>query len=224
MIRSLILKKKKKESTRNFDSKKLPWYFPGCHVLVFLLFCHSLHVVFMCPTKIYVKVLTLGTYEYDFISEWVFVGKIKIGWTYADMDYELDYKESWVQNNWCFWIVVSEKTLESPLNCKKIKPVNPKGNQPWIFIRKTGAKTEAPVFWPLDVKNWLFGKDPDAGKDWRQEKGTTEDEMDGWHHGLNGHEFEQALGNGDGQGSLACCSPWGHKESDNNNNKTLSRA
>ena len=105
-----------------------------------------------------------------------------------------------------------EKTLESSLHYKEIKPVNPKENQPWIFIGRTDA--EAPILWPPDVKNWLIGKDPDAGKDWRQEKGTTEEEMVGWHHWLNGHDFEQSLGDGDGQESLACCSPWGCKESD----------
>ena len=103
---------------------------------------------------------------------------------------------------------------ESPLYCK-IKPVNPKGNQPWIFIGRTDVEAETPIIWPFDAKNWLTGKDPDAGKDLRQEeKGMIEDEMVGWHHQLNGYEFEQALGVGDGQGSLACCCPWGHKESD----------
>ena len=98
---------------------------------------------------------------------------------------------------------------------KESKPVDPKGNQSWIFIGGTEAEAEAPILWPPDVKNWLIGKDPEAGKDGRQEeKGMTGDEMVGWHHWLNGHEFEQALGNGDGQGSLACCSPWGCKESD----------
>ena len=114
----------------------------------------------------------------------------------------------------CFWTVVLKKIVESPLDCK-IKPVNPKGNQPWIFIGRTHAKAETPILWPPDVKSQLFGKDLDAGKDWRQEeKGTTEDEMVGWHHQFNGQEFEQALGVGDGQGSLVCCSPWGFKESD----------
>ena len=98
---------------------------------------------------------------------------------------------------------------------KEIKPVNPKENQSWIFIGRTDAEAEAPILWPPDVKSWLLGKDPDAGKDWRQEKkGMTEDEKVGWHHGLDGHEFEQAPGVGDGQGGLACCSPWGRKESD----------
>ena len=105
--------------------------------------------------------------------------------------WELDHKQSWVPKNWCFWTVVLEKTLESPLYCKEIQPINPKWNQPWIFIGNTDA--EAPKLWPLDTKSRLIGKDPDAGKDWRQEeKGTTEDEMVGWHHWPNGHEFEQA--------------------------------
>jgi len=129
--------------------------------------------------------------------------------------WELDNKESWVPKNWCFWFVVLEKTLESPLDCKEIQPVNPKGNQSWRFVGRTDAAAETPILWPPDVKNWLNGKDPEAGKDWRQEeKGTIEDEMVGWHHWLNGHEFEQAPEVGDGQGSLACCSPWGCKELD----------
>ena len=113
--------------------------------------------------------------------------------------------------NRCFWTVVLEKTLDSPLDCKEIQPVHSEGNQSWISIGKTDAETS--ILWPPDVKNWLTGEDPDAGKDWRwEEKGLTEDEMVGWHHQLNEHEFEQALGLGDGQGSLACCSPWGHKK------------
>ena len=128
--------------------------------------------------------------------------------------WELDYKESCVLKNWCFWTVLLEKTLESPLDCKEIQPVNPKGNQSWIFTARTDAEAETPLLWPPDAK-WLIGKDPDAGKDWRQkEKGMTKVEMVGWHHQLNGHEFEQAPGVGDGQESLACCSSWGHKESD----------
>ena len=124
--------------------------------------------------------------------------------------WELDYKESWALKNWCFWTLVLEKTLESPLACKDVKPVNPKGNQSWIFIGRTDA--EAPVLWSLDAKNRLLGEDPDDGKDWRQEeKGMTEDEMVGWHHWLDGHEFEQTLRVGNGQGSLECCSPWGRK-------------
>ena len=114
--------------------------------------------------------------------------------------------------DWCFWTVVLEKTLESPLDCKEIQPVHPKGDQSWVFIGRTEVEAETPIFWPLDAKSWLIWKDPDAGKDWGQEeKGTTEDEMIGWHHWLNGHEFEQASRVGDGQGGLACCSPWGHK-------------
>ena len=128
--------------------------------------------------------------------------------------WELDYKESWVLKNWCFWTVVLEKTLESPLDCKEIQSVHPKGNRSWVFIRRTDAEAETPVLWPPDVKNWLIWKDPDAGKAWRQEKGTTEDEMVGWHHRRNGRESEQSLGVGDGQASLVCCSPWGCKELD----------
>ena len=103
---------------------------------------------------------------------------------------ELDYKESWAPKNWCFWTVMMEKTLGSPLDCKEIQPVHPKGDQSWVFIARTDVEAETPIFWPPDGKSWLICKDPDAGKDWRQEeKGTTEDEMVGWHHQLNGHEF-----------------------------------
>ena len=124
--------------------------------------------------------------------------------------WELDKKKGWAPKNWCFWTVVLEKTLESPLDSKEMKPVNPKRNQPWIFIGRTDTEAETLILWPPDAKNWLIGNDPDVGKDWRQEeKGTTEDEMAGWHHQLSGHEFEQAPGVGDGQGSLACYSPWG---------------
>jgi len=127
--------------------------------------------------------------------------------------WELDYKERWAPKNWCFWTVVLEKSLGSPLDCKEIKSVNPKESQSWIFIRRTEVEAETPILWPPDVKSWLIWKDPDAGKDWRlEEMGTTEDEMVGWHHRLNGHEFEQASGVGDGQGSLVCCSPWGREE------------
>ena len=125
--------------------------------------------------------------------------------------WELDHKQSWAPKNLGFWTVVLEKTLDSLLDCKEIQPVHPKVNQSWIFI----GKTETPILWPPDAKNWAIGKGPDVGKDWRQEeKGTTEDEMVAWHHWIDGHEFEQAPGVGDGQGSLACCSPWCHKESD----------
>ena len=126
--------------------------------------------------------------------------------------WELDHKESWAPKNWCFWTVVLEKTLESPLDCKEIKQVNPKGNQSWIFIGRTDAEAETLILWPPDAKNWFIGKDPDAGKDWRQEKGMTENEIVEWHHRLEGHEFEQALEIGNGQESLACCSPWDRKE------------
>ena len=126
---------------------------------------------------------------------------------------ELGYEESLVLKNWCFWTIVLEKTLESPLDCKEIQPVHPKGSHFWIFIERTDVEAETPILWPPDAKNLLFGKDPDAGKDWRQkEKGMTEDEMVGWHHWLGGHEFEQTPGAGDRQGSLACYSPCGCKE------------
>ena len=105
--------------------------------------------------------------------------------------WELDYKESWVPKNWCFWTVVLEKTLENPLDSREIQPVNSKGNQSWIFIRRTDAEAETPILWPSDVKRWFTRKDPDAGKDWRlEEKGMTEDEIVGWHHWLDGHEFK----------------------------------
>ena len=127
--------------------------------------------------------------------------------------WELDHKESWAPENWCFWTVVLEKTLEGPLDCKEIKPVNPKTNQSRIFDGRTDAEAKAPLLWAPDVKSWLIGKDPKTGKDWGQEeKGVTEDEIIGWHHRVCGHEFEQALGVGDGQGSLVCCSPCCCKE------------
>ena len=128
--------------------------------------------------------------------------------------WQLDHKESWALKNWCFWTVVLEKTLESPLDCK-IKPVNPKGNQSWIFIGRINAEADTPILWPPDAKNWLIRKHSDAGKDWRQEgEGTTEDEMVGWSHQLNGHKCVQAPGVGDGQGILMWWSPWGCKQSD----------
>ena len=121
---------------------------------------------------------------------------------------ELDHKEGWVPKNWCFQTVVLEKTLENPLDCKEIKAVNHKGSQPWIFIGRTDIEAEGPVLWPPDVKNRLTGKDPDAGNVWRQrEKRAAEDKMVQWHHRINGHEFEQTLGDSEGQGSLSCCRP-----------------
>ena len=127
--------------------------------------------------------------------------------------WELDYKESWVKKNWCFWTVVLEKTLESPLDCKEIQLVYPKGDQSWVFIGGTDVEAETPILWPHDAESWPIWKDPDAGKDWGQEeKGLTEDEMVGWHHRHNWHGW--TLGVGDGQGGLACCGSWGRKESD----------
>ena len=127
----------------------------------------------------------------------------------------LGHKEDWVPKNWCFWILVLEKTLESPLDCKKTQSVHSKGDQPWDFFGRNDGETETPVLWPPHVKSWLIGKDSDVGKDWGQEeKGMTEDEMVGWHHRLNGYGFEWTQGIGNGQGSLACCRSWGHRESD----------
>ena len=129
--------------------------------------------------------------------------------------WELDCEESWVPKNWCFWTVVLEKTLESPLDCKDIQPVHLKGDQSWVFLGRTDAEAETLILWPPHAKSWLIGKDPDAGRDWGQEeKGKTEDEMAGWHHQLNGHEFEYTPWVGDEQGGLACCSSRGCKESD----------
>ena len=125
---------------------------------------------------------------------------------------ELYHKEGWELKNWCFCTVVVEKTLTIPLDCKAIKP---KWNQSWVIIEMTDVEAEVPILWPCDAKNWFLRKDLDAGKDWRkEEKCLTEDEMVEWHHRLNGHEFEQAPGKGEGQGSLMCCSPWGQKVSD----------
>ena len=129
--------------------------------------------------------------------------------------WELDCEESWTLKNWCFWTVVLEKTLENPLDCKEIQPVHPEGDQSWVFTGRTDAEAETPVLWSPDVKSWLIGKDPDAGRDWGQEeKGTTEDEMAGWHHRLDGHGFGWTPGVGDGQGGLVCCDSWCRKESD----------
>ena len=129
--------------------------------------------------------------------------------------WELDCEEGWAPKNWCFWTVVLEKTLESPLGCKEIQPVHSEGDQPWDFFGRTDAKAKTPILWPPHVKSWLTGKDSDAGRDWGQEeKGTTEDEMAGWHHWLDGRESEWTPGFGNGQGGLACCDSWGRKESD----------
>ena len=139
---------------------------------------------------------TVFLYFFALITETLFTSKSPYSQSYGFSSchvwmWELDHKESWALKNWCFWTVVLEKTLESPLGCKEIKPINPKGNQSWIFIGRTDAEAEALILWPPDGKNWLIGKDPDAGKDWRwEEKGTTEDEMVGWHPWLNGHESE----------------------------------
>ena len=129
--------------------------------------------------------------------------------------WELNYKETWMPKSWYFWTVVLEKTLESPSDFKEIQPVHSEGDQPWDFLGRNDAKAETPVLWPSHAKTWLIEKDSDAGRDLGQEeKGMTEDEMAGWHHWLDGHDFEWTPGVGDGQGGLACCNSWGHKESD----------
>ena len=129
--------------------------------------------------------------------------------------WELDCEESWALKNWYFWTVLLEKTIESPLDCKEIQPVHPKGNQSCVFIGRTDVEAETPILWPPHAKSWLIGKDSDAGRDWGQEeKGMIEDEMAGWHHWLDGCASGWTLGVGDGQGGLACCDSWGHKESD----------
>ena len=141
--------------------------------------------------------------------------------------WELGNKEGRAPKNWCFWTVVLEKTLESPLDSKEIQPVHPKRNQPWTFIGRTDAEAETLILWTPDAKNWLIEKDPDSGKDWRQkEKRATEDEMVGWHHRFSGHKLGQTPGNSEEQGSLVHCSPWGCEESDitwqlNNNRPTI---
>ena len=144
------------------------------------------------------QTLRLSSQGYDFSSSHVWI-------------WELDSEESWEPKNWYFWTVVLEKTLESPLDCKEIQPVHSK-DQSWVFTGRSDAEAETPVLRAPDAKSWLIWKDPDAGKDWGQEKGTREDEMVGWHHWLNGHEFGWAPGVGDGQGSLACCNSWGRKQ------------
>ena len=129
--------------------------------------------------------------------------------------WELDCEESWAPKNWCFWTVVLEKTLESPLNCKEVQPVHPKGDQSWVFIGRTDVEAETLILWPPDAKSWFIGKDSDAGRDWGQEeKGTTEDELVVWHHWLDGRESKWTPGVADGHGGLVCCNSWGCKESD----------
>ena len=149
------------------------------------------------------------------MTPWTAAYQAPLSMGFSRQEYWNGFKEGWVPKNWCFWTVMLEKTLESPLDCKEIQPVNPKGNQSWIFTGRTDAEAETPTPWPPDAKSWLIRKDSDAGKDWRQDKKeTTEDEMVGWHHWLYGHEFEQAPGFGDRQGSLVCCSGWGRKKLD----------
>jgi len=143
----------------------------------------------------------------------VHIAKVSFSSSHIQM-WELDNKKGWSLKNWCLQTVVLEKTLDSPLDSKEIKPVNPRGNQPWVFIVRTDAEAEVSILWPPDAKSQLIRKDPDAGKDWRQEKGMTEDDMIGWLHQFNAQEFDQTPGDGQGQGSLACYCPEARKEPD----------
>ena len=149
------------------------------------------------------------------MAQWVKFYSMYVGFSSGHVwMWELDYEESWAPKNWCFWIVVLEKTLESPLDCKEIQPVHSEGDEPWDFFGRNDAIAETPVLWPPHAKSWLLGKDSDAGRDWGQEeKGMTEDKMAGWHHWLDGRECEWTPGVGDGQGSLTCCGSLGLKES-----------
>ena len=151
--------------------------------------------------------------KYHFVDKGLYSQSYGLSSSHVWM-WELDPKEGWVPKNWYFQIVVLKKTLESPLDSKEIRPVNSKENQPWILIGRTDAEADAPILWPPDRKSQLTGKDPDAGKDWRQEKGMTEDEVIGWHHQCDGHEFEKTPWDGEEQESLVCCSPWSCKEMD----------
>ena len=136
------------------------------------------------------------------------------GWLNYKRAWRFGEDWSWALKNWCFWTVVMEKTLESPLDCKEVQPVHPKGDQSWVFIGRTDAEAETPILWPPHEKSWLIGKDPDAERDWGRRRRGQQDEMAGWHHRLNGHEFGWTPGVGDGQGGLVRCDSWGHKESD----------
>jgi len=153
---------------KGFVNRKAPFWY---HLLLLLLLVWE----FGSIQRIFIKWFLSQGYGFPSSHIWM---------------WELDYKESWAQKSWCFWTVVLEKALEIPLDCKEIQPVHPKGDQSWVFIGRTDVEAETPIFWLPDAKSWLIWKDPDAGKDWRQEeKGMTEDEMVGWHHGLNRHEF-----------------------------------
>ena len=186
--------------------------FPLLHQLLELAQIHVHQVSYAIqPSHPLSSPSLLPYYTYPFP---IAIEKKKYQWNCMLM-WELDCEGSWAPKNWCFWTVVLEKSLESPLDCKEIQPVHSEGDQPWNFFGKNDAKAETPVFWPPHAKSWLIGKDSDAGRDWGQEeKGTTEDEMTGWHHWLNGREFEWTPGVDDGQGGLACCDSWGRKESD----------
>ena len=192
------------------ELSKLHLYYPDTVVSTSFIVWHIL-ILLYCPN--WFSSLPLNC-KYSVPSETELSSVKHFLSTTRHVLWEVDHKDSWVPKNWCCQIVVLGKTLESPLDSKEIQPVNPKENQPWILVGRTGAKAEAPVFWLPDAKSQLIGKDPDAEKDWGQEeKGATEDEVIGWHHWLNGHEFEQTLGDSEEKGSLVCCSSWGRKQS-----------
>ena len=190
-------------------------YFLGSKITADGDFSHEIKRCLLLGRKVMINLDSLLKNSYYFTNK----GPSSQGYGFSSSHvwmWELEHKESWALRNWCFWTVVLEKTLESPLDCKEIQPVCPKGDQSWVFTGRTDVEAETPILvWPPDVKSWLIWKDPDSGKDWGQEKkGTTEDEMVGWHHRLIGHEFGWTLGVGDGEGGLVCCCSWGHKESD----------
>ena len=218
-------------TTRRSNQSILKEITPGCslkELMLELKLQYFVHLMWRADS--FEKTLMLGKIEdrrirgwqrmrwLDVITDLMDKGLSSQGYGFSSSHvwmWELNYKESWVLKNWYFWTVVLEKTLESPLDFKDIQAVHPKESQSWLFIARTDAEAETPILWPPDVKNWLIWKDPDAGKDWRwKEKGMTEDEMVGWHHWHNGHEFQQALGGSEGQGSLASCNSWVGKESD----------
>ena len=189
------------------------WQIDGETMEIVRYFCYCSHEIkrcFLLGRKVLTNLDSIKKQRHYFLTK---VRLVKaLVFSVVMYGHELGYEKA--MKNWCFWTVVLEKTLESLLDCKEIQPVHPNGNQSWMFIGRADAQAETPILWPPDVKNWLIWKDPEAEKDWRQEeKGTGgEDEMVGWHHWLNGHEFKQALVVGDGQGSLACYCPWCCKE------------
>ena len=199
------------------DITKLMTIFPTLYISNLSLICFIMESLYLLILLIYVPpppaslnpgnhlfVICIKKQRHYFVNKGLFSQGYGFSSSHVWM-WELDYKKSWPVRNWCFWTVVLEKTLEGPLDCKEIHPVHPEGDQSWVFIGRTNVEAETPILWPPDAKSWLIGKDPDAGKDWGQEKGITEDEMVGCHHWLNGHGFGWTSGDGDGQEGLVCC-------------------